>query len=326
MASSTFKYYFKFYQGAIAALVSSLAFFALQAEAFAMTAAVNKPIDTGKMHSVLEIKTYSELIRVIQNEVAIYRIEYPRTTMDPASTEINSVIAALAKTPNDIVNLIGHSVLNTLYGVFLPFEEHARVLKKDVILFRDDATAWTIVHEYFHFLFNQSRRLLGIADHPHFKTLLSDSFETHAEMTAAFRHNNQSFATTAQQSEYILSLQTILKHKLPNILNFSFEEVLIEQHLQKYYQTQLQKQQQSLLTAQDYEYSARYIEKNLDKVYRETGQMLRLITEAEALLPVDVYQKLKPELDKYRSQYQQILEAMPALPTKKRPAQQTVFS
>lgn len=287
-------------------LLLLLAVFASYDQALAFGDAFNKPIDSVKVDRILNLTSQEDLLKIIQNDLKLYRIDIgdqPKVLL----SQINSSIANLEKTPTIIVTAIGQSVLNKLLGLFLPFEEHSSILKKDVILFRDDADAWTVTHEYFHFLFSKSRRQNRNQDDPNFKAILQDSAETYNEMRMAYLHNNNSFLRSSQRSEYITAVQNILKHKINNILNFSVEEVLIEQRLQQHYPLQKAK----LLTEEDYNYSFKYLQENLRLAIRETQYVLNLIIEVRKVLAADMPPLLKADLDLYFEKYEKILKALP---------------
>lgn len=284
----------------------------------------NKSIDQVKVEQVLNLTSQEDLLKIIQNDLKLYRIESSVEYTGLAS-QINSAISNLEKTPDIIVTAIGQGVLNKLLGLFLPFEEHVNIIKKDVILFRADAGAWTVTHEYFHFLFNKERRRNGNQDNPNFKSILEDSSETYNEMQMVLKHNNNSFPQAAQRDEYILAVQNILQNKMNNILNFSIEEILIEQRLQQHFS----QQKLNLFSRDDYEYSFKYVQKNLKLAVRETEYILNLITEAKKVLAPEMPQALKNELDLYFKKYEKILKALPK-PTpveeKKQKTVETVFA
>jgi hypothetical protein len=101
-------------------------------------------------------------------------------------------------------------------------------------------------------------------------------------------------------------LLALCKHNLQYILNFSVEEIVIEEQLQHKFRTDL-KNNINFLETDEHNYSSVYISKNLRSALNTTEYSLRLIEEGRKILSADSYKKIKIEIESYEIKYKDIL-------------------
>ncbi len=290
-------------------------FFGLSSQAKALTPYdFDKAIDLNQVEVLFNQPSEDAIIAFIQSHVQLYRIE----TTDANKSPIKA-IAKLPAAPQELINYFGPQTLGKILGLFVPYEEHSSVLKNDIILLRDDAAAWTIIHEYMHFLYNQSRRAKGVQGAVDFKSAIEDSTESYLEIMNFYRQNSR-FQNLAQMKEYVQALHTLVTVRLGNILNFSVEEVMVETELQKRFLSN----SMHFLSVEDYDSSKPYIQKNLKIALRDTLYVLQLIQEARQILSADAYSRIAPELDFYQQKYENILRQLPT-PPKNQDAKPVVY-
>ena len=93
---------------------------------------------------------------------------------------------------------------------------------------------------------------------------------------------------------------------LQYVLNFSIEEIVIEEQLQHKFRIDRENTIQ-FLEAEEYSYSNLYISKNLRSAINTTEYMLRLIDDSKKILPPESYEKIKFPLESYKTKYTEIL-------------------
>ena len=266
----------------------------------------NKPIEEQKIQSVLNTKGLTSTIKIIQSSAEIYKIKLP--TSETSATE-NQILVTLPAVPEKIISAFGRSTLEKLLGLFLPQEEHTYLITHDVILYRTDAGLWTVIHEYFHFLFNQSRKRTNHQNNPDFKNILRDASESYNETNALLRKNNYKFTSQNHEDEFKTAAMTLVRNTLDNILNFSAEEIVIEELLQKTY-LQQKNRNELILESEDYSYSFKYVQKNVKLALRDTQYILQIIEQLKQHLSADHYNSVRSELESYEKKYLNIINLL----------------
>lgn len=266
----------------------------------------NKPIDEQKIHAILETKDLSSALNIIHNNAQLYKINLPS---DEATSKQNQIIQLLPIVPEKIISAFGLSTVQKVLGLFLPVEEHSSIITNDVILYRTDAGLWTVVHEYFHFLFNQSRKKTNHQNNPDFKNILRDASEAYLETLASLRKNNYNFTDLNAENEFKTASMTLVRNTLDNILNFSVEEIVIEELLQRTY-LQQKAYNKFIFEDEDYSYSFKYVQKNIKIALRDTHYILQIIEQLKKYLSTDNYNSVKQELDSYEKKYLNILNLL----------------
>jgi hypothetical protein len=262
-----------------------------------------KQIDTAKLEKILILNDPKAIIRVIQNDVDLYKINY--TSKNDHTTDVQKLIRELPKSTINMKSILSGLEIESVIGLFLPFEQLQNTNSRDALFIREDAGIWTLIHEYMHFLFNEFHRKNHALDAPKLQNIIKDSTETYNEEFSKYRMNNK-FQDNSRQNSYVEALLSLCRHNLQYILNFSIEEIVIEEQLQYKFQTDL-KNNINFLETEENNYSDKYISKNLKSALNTTEYILRLIEEARKILPTDSYKKIKIDIESYESKYKNIL-------------------
>ncbi len=278
-----------------------------------------KQINATKLEKILILNDSKAIIRVIQNDVDLYKIDYKNENQSAQVSQIQKLIHELPKSPVNMKSILSGLEIENVIGLFLPFEQLQNTNSRDALFIREDAGVWTLIHEYMHFLFNEFHRKNNALDAPKLQNIIKDSTETYNEEFSKHTINNK-FEDETRQNSYVDALISLCKHNLQFVLNFSIEEIVIEEQLQYKFQTDL-KNNIGFLEADEHSSSKNYISKNLRSALNTTEYILRLIEEGRKILPSDSYGKIKTEIESYELKYKDILfELKKRKPAETKPA------
>ncbi len=262
-----------------------------------------KSLDTTKLEKILILNDPKAIIRVIQNDVDLYKIDFINKNNN--TKQIQKLIRELPTSPVNMKSILSGLEIESVIGLFLPFEQLQNTNSRDALFIREDAGVWTLIHEYMHFLFNEFHRKNHALDAPILQNVIKDSTETYNEEFSKYRINTK-FENESRQNSYTEALIALCKHNLQYVLNFSIEEIVIEEQLQHKFQIDL-KNNINFLENEEHSYSQTYIHKNLKSALNTTEYILRLIEEGRKILPADSYKKIRTEIESYESKYKNIL-------------------
>lgn len=301
-------------------IISAAASWSYSQPAIAIKNDFNLHVDQNKLEKVLLLNDYSAIINIIQTDVDLYKIDFDSATN--TTSQIQQLIRQLPHSPLDMNSILTALDIKKVIGLFLPYEQ--LLIKnspaRDALFIREDAGVWTLIHEYMHFLFNEGHRQKNMLPAPELKNAITDNTETYNEEVAHFR-SNQKFQTEARQNNYTEALQNLCKLNLQYVLNFSIEEIVIEEQLQHKYNVDREKNIH-FLESEENSYSNKYISKNLKSALNTTEYMLRLIEDSKKLLPEESYKKISAELKAYRLKYTDILfQLKKRIPPETKPVQ-----
>lgn len=268
----------------------------------------NKQINQKKLEHVLNLNSNIAIINSIRHDVDLYKIDFESRTN--TTSQMQQLIRQLPQSPVDMGSILTALDIKNVIGLFLPYEQlQIKTLPaRDALFIREDAGMWTLIHEYMHFLFNNDHREKNQLTAPELKNAITDNTETYNEQIAHYRLN-QKFATESRQNSYMESLKNLCELNLQYVLNFSIEEIVIEEQLQNKYSKDLEKNIH-FLESEEYSYSNKYISKNLKSALNTTEYMLRLIEESRTYLPQKSYDQINNVLESYRSKYLEILRQL----------------
>ncbi len=263
----------------------------------------HKQIDHEKLKKILILNDANAIVQLIKNDINLYKIDFKNTRAP--ETQIQKLIRELPNSPINLKNILNSLDIQNVIGLFLPHEQLQNANSKDSLFIREDAGLWTIIHEYMHFLFNEHHRKNNVLDAPKLKDAITDNTETYNEEIAKYKINSK-FENDSRQNSYIESLLNLCKHNLQYVLNFSIEEIVIEEQLQYKFKLDLYTDRRTL-EVDEYLYSDKYISKNLNYALNTTEYMLRLILESKKILSKKSYSEIQNEIESYESKYNEIL-------------------
>lgn len=265
----------------------------------------NKQINQKKLEKILTLNDYNAIIHYIQTDVDLYKIDYESSTT--STTHIQQLIRRLPQSPLDMSSLLTALDIKSVIGLFLPYEQLQiqNSPARDALFIREDAGIWTLIHEYMHFLFNEDHRQKNMLSAPELKNAITDNTETYNEEVAHYKLNYR-FENIFREDSYTEALKNLCVLNLQYLLNFSIEEIVIEEQLQHKYNKDLEKNIQ-FLEREEFSYSNKYVSKNLKSALNTTEYMLRLIDDSKSHLPQKSYKKIEALLEAYKSKYTEIL-------------------
>lgn len=286
-------------------IISLAASWSYSQPAIAIKNDFNLHIDQNKLEKVLNLNDYNAIIHNIQTDVDLYKIDFDATTN--STSQIQQLIRELPQSPLDMKSILTALDIKSVIGLFLPYEQLQiqNPTPRDALFIREDAGVWTLIHEYMHFLFNEDHRQQNMLTAPELKNAITDNTETYNEEVAHYRLNKK-FENESRQTSYMEALKNLCKLNLQYILNFSIEEIVIEEQLQHKFNVDLEKNIH-FLESEEHSYSNKYISKNLKSALNTTEYMLRLIDDSKNHLPQKSYEKMKDHLETYKSKYTEIL-------------------
>jgi hypothetical protein len=111
--------------------------------------AFNKQLDNSKLEKILMTSDPKAIIRTIQNDVDLYKIDF--INKNNHSTQIQKIIRDLPQSPLNLKLILTGIEMASVIGLFLPFEQLQNTNSRDALFIREDAGVWTLIHEYMHF-------------------------------------------------------------------------------------------------------------------------------------------------------------------------------
>ena len=262
-----------------------------------------KVYDLARIEGVLN-SSGSELYRFVQNvdHVRVYRVQ---TTGRACKNFVSLDIAPEYM----LANFLSYG--QGLLGLFLSVGTWGQVAEPTIVM-REDNDRYTLLHEYFHSVFNRTRLAMGLRPDQDYRVMHRERSDVLAASLNTWNKNDPNFnARVAQQWLNLLDTHMELLRR------FLLEEVTIESNLLSFYvQDQIARvTRYNLGNSQVYIRSSWFNAKQtLDKLRPIGKDIAAVLTPAQAALKTKVEEQINA-IDAMTTEAEQVVERFAPAPS-----------
>lgn len=205
--------------------------------------------------------SFDQILASVQSEIAIYRFDLKY--MEPVNSSIQ--LQSLPYLSKPLLKAYSQSlVMARSRAMYAAETELDNPIKKPLILLRQDSEHWTLIHEYTHHLFHQARKIKNQSLPENYRELYVALTEALIEEKTQFSKNGNSFKTTSEIDRVAKLIKNTTNLVLNLQINFTLEEIVIENMIRQYYlQNPLEQRKMNLAL---YANSLSYVDSKLNEV------------------------------------------------------------
>lgn len=179
-----------------------------------------KKIQIGRLEPILQMNAQEKMKFFGRNGIDVYKMPAD----DPPT------IAFLELAPNQLLGRYGKYFFEGVLGIFLTERATYNRVQKPTILYSEGSDAWTHVHEFMHYLFDQARSLENPIEESRVVNNMSDAKEDFFNTWNRYKDLGR-YANESHKVNHIESFLAFIDLQQELLLSFEIEEMTIEKYL-----------------------------------------------------------------------------------------------
>lgn len=179
-----------------------------------------KKIQIGRLEPILQMDAQEKMKFFSQHGIDVYKMPAD----DPPT------IAFLELAPNQFLGRYGKYFFEGVLGIFLTDRATYNRVQKPTILYSEGSDAWTHVHEFMHYLFDQARSLENPIEESRVVNNMSDAKEDFFNTWNRYKDLGR-YANESHKVSHIESFLAFIDLQQELLLSFEIEEMTIEKYL-----------------------------------------------------------------------------------------------
>lgn len=191
----------------------------------------NKPIDYLEWTAKIKM-SFEDLLKNVGQKIDLFRYDQAYgDKVNPPYYFLN-----IPKISDYLLKIFYRDIIiGRAQAIYIPEDEAEQYVQRPTILMRNDSDHWTLIHEYTHHLFHEARQKTKTTLPPNFRNLFLDAAETLEDYYVRFKNYGYNFIDNHHKTELMNSLLVAADLMLQMQINFSLEEVTIENMIRNYY-------------------------------------------------------------------------------------------